>query len=304
MTSDARASVLWTGFACFVRFAKAQLLQPECGKPGKRRRSLSLRGKPLRRYCVRMIGAVEALYRYPVKGFTPEPVRGAVLEAGGYFPDDRLYAVENGPSGFDPSAPTFISKTRFTVLAQIADVAKVRTAYEDGVLTAERPGWGQVRADLRTEVGRIAFAAWLESVLDPEDVRGPLKVVQAPGHRFTDHPQGYVSVLNLASVAALGARMGVALDPLRFRANIHVENWPAWGEMDLQPGARLRLGGVEVELFKPIVRCVATHVDPQTGVRDADVVDALRTLEGHLFCGLYVRVAQGGHIAIGDGVEA
>ncbi len=251
-----------------------------------------------------MIGVVTALYRYPVKGFTAEPVSRATLDTGGHFPNDRLYAVENGPSGFDPAAPAFISKTRFTVLAQIADVAKVRTAYHDGVLTAARPGRGEVRADLRTEAGRIAFAAWLESALDPQDVRGPLKVVQAPGHRFTDHPQGYVSVLNLASVAALGARMGVHLDPLRFRANVHVEGWPAWGEMDLQPGDRLRLGGVGVELFKPIVRCVATHVDPDTGVRDAEVVEALRTLEGHLFCGLYVRVVEGGELAVGEGVEA
>ena len=29
----------------------------------------------------------------------------AMLEAGAVFPCDRLYAVENGPSGFDPGAP-------------------------------------------------------------------------------------------------------------------------------------------------------------------------------------------------------
>jgi uncharacterized protein YcbX len=251
----------------------------------------------------RMLGCVAALHRYPVKGFTPEAVDQAVLTAGGFFPDDRLYAVENGPSGFDPHAPAFIPKTRFTVLAQIPGVALVTTRYQDGIFHAAREGRGAVTADLRTPIGRVAFAAWLESALDPDDIRGPLNVVHADGHRFTDHPQGHVSILNLASVAALADKMGVALDPLRFRANVHVEGWPAWVEQDWRSGARLRLGEVEVELFKPIVRCVATHVHPQTGLRDADVVDALRTHEGHLFCGLYVRVLAGGVVKPGDKVE-
>ncbi len=251
-----------------------------------------------------MIGQAAALYHYPVKGFTPQPVAEAMLRAGGHFPEDRLYAVENGPSGFDPAAPAFVAKTRFTVLAQIPELARVRTAYAEGVLRAEAPGRGGVTADLRTEPGRIAFAAWLESVLGPERVRGPLKVVQAPGHRFTDHPQGFISILNLASVAALGVKLGVPLDPLRFRANVHVTGWAAWAERALGEGATLRLGGAEVELVKPIVRCVATHVDPVTGVRDIEVVEALRTFEGHLFCGVYVRILKGGVLVVGDTVEA
>ncbi len=250
-----------------------------------------------------MIGTVAALYRHPVKGFTPEPVAVAALRAHDDFPDDRLYAVENGPSGFDPAAPAFIPKTRFTVLAQIPEVARIRTRYDDGVFTAEAEGRGRAVCDLRTDAGRIAFAAWLETVLHPDHLRGPLKVVHAPGHRFMDHPQGAVSIVNLASVAALGARLGKTLDPLRFRANVYVTGWPAWAEIDFDPGLRLRLGGAEVELFKPIVRCVATHVDPATGVRDIEVVDALRTLEGHLHCGFYAHVVEGGVAAVGDAAE-
>ena len=49
---------------------------------------------------------VASLYRYPVKGLSPERVSRAGLLEGGYFPGDRLYAVENGPSGFDPHART------------------------------------------------------------------------------------------------------------------------------------------------------------------------------------------------------
>ena len=82
-----------------------------------------------------MTGHIAALYRHPVKGFTPERLSHAELTAGGPFPCDRLYAVENGPSGFDPCAPGFIPKQKFTVLAAIPEVAKARTAYDEASAT-------------------------------------------------------------------------------------------------------------------------------------------------------------------------
>ena len=125
-------------------------------------------------------------------------------------------------------------------------------------------------------------------------------MVQAPGHRFTDHPLGHVSIINLASVRELAAKMGAPLDPLRFRANLYVEGWPAWSELDHPEGAGLAIGAARARLYKPIVRCVATHVDPVTGAQDRDVLKALFDHYGHLHCGIYVSVAEGGAVAQGD----
>ena len=50
-----------------------------------------------------MIARVAALYRYPVKGLSPERLGRTTLSVGQTVPCDRLYAVENGPSGFDPA---------------------------------------------------------------------------------------------------------------------------------------------------------------------------------------------------------
>jgi uncharacterized protein YcbX len=249
-------------------------------------------------------GRIASLWRHPVKGFTPERLETATLTAGGYFPCDRLYAVEDGPSGFDPAAPAFVPKQRFTVLAKIAEVARAHTAYDEasGVLTASADGRAAFKGALDEDAGREAFAAWLSDFLG-EEASGPLKVVQAPGHRFTDHPQGHVSIVNLASVRELEARIGRAVDPLRFRANLYVEGWPAWIENEAGEGAKVRIGGAEASLFKPIVRCVATHVDPQTGERDMDVVKALFDNFGHLHCGIYVHVTEGGVLAEGDKAE-
>ena len=250
-----------------------------------------------------MSGRLASLYRHPVKGFTPERLAGARLDPGAYFPCDRLYAVENGPSGFDPAAPAHLPKSKFTVLAQIPDVARARTRFDDahGVFNVEAEGHGRLAADLTQRDGRDALAAWLTDLLG-EAVRGPLRVVSAPPHRFMDDVRGYVSLVNLESVRDLAARAGRPIDPLRFRANLYVEGLPAWSELDLI-GGQVRIGSVAAaEGIKPIVRCAATHVDPDTAERDFELVPALREHYGHVFCGVYLNVVTGGQVAEGDAV--
>ena len=247
-----------------------------------------------------MSGRIAALYRHPVKGFTPERLDKAELEAGRFFPCDRIYAVEDGPSGFDPEAPAFVPKTRFAVLAKIAEVAKARSAYDEasGVFHAEAEGLDPFDGRLADPDGRDDFADWLTELLG-EAAAGPLKVVHAEGHRFTDHPQGHVSVLNLESVRDLEQRIGAPLDPLRFRANVHVEGWPAWAELDAD-GREMALGPVRARVFKSIVRCAATTVNPDTARRDIDVPAALFAQFGHVLCGVYVEVIQSGRVGQGD----
>jgi uncharacterized protein YcbX len=248
-----------------------------------------------------MTGRIASIFRHPVKGFTPEALGAVDLITGLGVACDRIYAIENGPSGFDPAAPAHTPKQKFTVLAAIPAVAKVRTAYDDHttVLHAEAPGRPNIDAKLGEEAGREAFAQWLAALI-PQDVRGPLKVLPAPAaHRFTDHPLGQVSIINLASVRDLAERVGKAVDPLRFRANLYVEGWPAWAEMDWV-GRHLTLGSAQAEVFKPIVRCAAIHVDPASGERDMDLTKALFDNYGHMFCGLYVHVKESGRVTIGD----
>jgi uncharacterized protein YcbX len=252
-----------------------------------------------------MSGVVAGIFRHPVKGFTPEPLRSVDLTPGLGFPHDRIYAVENGPCGFDAEAPAFVPKQKFTVLASLPEVAAVRTRYHDdtGALEAAAPGAPAFLGRLSDEAGRAAFAAWLTDVLG-EAAAGPLQVVGAPeSWRFTDNPLGQVSIINLASVADLSRRMGAELDPLRFRANLYVEGWPAWSELEWT-GRRLMLGWGEAEVFKPIRRCAATGVNPQTAEPDADVTRALFEAFGHMNCGIYVRMTKSGRISLGDACTA
>lgn len=246
---------------------------------------------------------VAALYRHPVKGFTPEPLGEATLTPGHAFPGDRLRAIEIGPSGFDPAAPAHISKMRFTVLARLPQIARVRTRWDEATdtLTLSAPDAPDLTVHLGSAEDERRLEAWLTDLLG-EEATAPLRLLDGAGHRFMDDPAGAVSVLNLSSVRDLADRLSVAVDPLRFRANIWVEGWPAWVENDWT-GRDLTLGDARLSVVKPIVRCVATHVDPLTGTRDIDVVSALHDLYGHRWCGLYLSVQTGGTVRPGDRAE-
>ena len=247
-----------------------------------------------------MSGRIAALCRHPVKGFTPERLAGVQLETGHFFPCDRIYAVEDGPSGFDPEAPAFVPKTRFAVLAKMAEVAKARSAYDEGsgVLHAEAEGLAPFDGRLDQAEGRDAFAGWLTELLG-EAATGPLRVVHAAGHRFTDHPTGYVSVINLESLRDLEGRIGRPIDPLRFRANVYVKGWPPWSELEAD-GCEVELGGARARVMKSIVRCAATAVNPDTAERDLDIPAALFETFGHVLCGVYVEVTASGAVREGD----
>src|SRR5262249_23990664 len=111
-----------------------------------------------------------------------------------------------------------------------------------------------------------------------------------------------VSIINLGSVRAIEAMLGgVAVNPLRFRANLYVEGWPAWHELDLV-GQTLAIGAARMKVVKRIVRCVAVNVVPETAARDLDIPPTIMRQLGHMDCGLYAEVIADGEIGLGDQV--
>jgi uncharacterized protein YcbX len=247
---------------------------------------------------------VAGLYHYPVKGLSPQEVTAADLVADGYFPCDRLFALENGPSGFDPAAPEHQPKIKFLMLMRNGALAGLAARYEPatGVLTLAEGGREVVRGDLATAEGRRAIEAFLTEFVGA-DIRGPVRLLEAPeGFRFTDSKSGFVSLINLASVAEIERAQGATVDPLRFRGNLYIEGAQAWAEASW-PGRRLKIGGVTLSVLKMTDRCAATGVEPGTGRRDMDLVQTLRKGFGHIDCGVYARVEAGGRLATGDPIE-
>lgn len=250
---------------------------------------------------------ITALFRHPVKGLSPEELAEARLEAGAHFPADRLYALENGPSGFDPAAAEHQPKIKFLVLMRNERLARLETRYEDAAHRLEVRQGGIIAAagDLREEAGRAAIERFLESYMG-DALRGPVKLLTAPpGYRFMDSRAGFVSILNRATIDTIAREVfgRETLDARRFRGNILVNGLEAFAENDLV-GKTIRFGDAELEVAKRIQRCAATEVEPNTGIRDIATVEGLQRVYGHADCGIYARVMRGGTIRPGDRLES
>ncbi len=58
-----------------------------------------------------------------------------------------------------------------------------------------------------------------------------------------------------------------------------------------------------LRVTRPINRCPATEVNPETATRDANPVEELRRLYGHVELGVHAEVVEGGRFAVGDAIE-
>jgi uncharacterized protein YcbX len=247
---------------------------------------------------------ITGIYRYPVKGLTPEQLTRAELSPGQTLLADRRYAIENGPSGFDPAEPKWLPKPHFLMLMRDEWLAGLRTHFDDAsnVLSINHNGQIAAQGNLATPEGRVRIENFFASTF-PDLIKGPPKVLESPGHSFSDVARKVVSIINLASVRAIENMVGAPVHPLRFRANLYVEGWPAWHEFDLLDQT-LAISDVRLKVVKRIVRCAAVNVDPDTAQRDLAIPQALQRRLAHADCGIYAEVIEGGTISDGDTIAA
>jgi uncharacterized protein YcbX len=244
---------------------------------------------------------IKSIYRYPVKGLSPERLPEARLTPGEVIQGDRRFAMENGPSGFDMGAPAFLPKSYFLMLMRNERLAALSTRFDDasGALTIRQGDRTLVQGDLAQAEGRAAIEHFFADYMK-EELRGSPKLLEAPGHSFSDYAPKVVSLINLASVADLGEFVGRELDPLRFRGNLHVSGLEPWAELDLVGRTLTGPDALTLEVVKRIRRCAATNVDPKTAIREGDLPATLQRRFGHMDCGIYARVVEGGRIGEGD----
>ncbi|MCU0868417.1 MAG: MOSC domain-containing protein [Burkholderiales bacterium] len=251
---------------------------------------------------------VESLYRYPVKGLSPEPLAQVTLQAGKAFPGDRAIAVTNGRWTFDPTATVAHPKTDFYVLLLHERLAQLATRYDDATrtVTIAQDGRDVIAARVDDAAASARLAHWLRDFIG--ETGTPEVVVAPPWLRFTDVAVVSVplmhswSVINLASVRALEDWIGVPVDPMRFRANIVIDTGRAWEEFEWID-RDVAFGDIRTHGVLRTQRCLATHVDPATGDRDLDISGAIRQAFGHPDMGIYVEGRSDGTLTRGDSVR-
>ena len=247
---------------------------------------------------------VTALYRYPVKGLTAQRLDRVALTAGEAIPFDRAWAIENGPGRFDPEAPKHLPKVAFLMLMRDERLATLSAEFDEETttLTLRRDGKQVARGNLSTRIGCQMIEQFIAAYMK-DSLRGPPKIVSAPGHSCSDVATKWLHIVNLASVRDLERAAGRAIDPMRFRPNVVFDSDTPWVELNWV-GKTLGIGTAQLEVIDRTQRCAATNVDPATATRDMAIPAILERTRGHSDFGIYARITEPGDIAVADEVVA
>jgi hypothetical protein len=255
---------------------------------------------------------VAALYRYPVKGFTPEECDTLTVLKEGRIAGDRVLGIRFA----DTEAPDDAWSRKHGMVALINTPGLARLQVNlDGKASRLRISLGT--AVLVDEVlipeGRRRISAVLadyvlkldENPLTHHPERLPLRVI-GDGHspRYHDEEPGRVTLHGRGSLQSLEDALGKDVSELRFRSNIAVDGLNAWEEQRWV-GRRIRIGAVEFHVVKPKTRCLATHANPTTGERDLQILTTLTQKMGQdtpTFAVAMLPSRGGGEIRVGDQV--
>jgi len=257
--------------------------------------------------------AVAALYRYPLKGFTPEPRATIAVRPDGRVVGDRVlnFRFADAPAADDE----WCRKSHGVVLVNTPGLARLSVRFDDRTQRLRISLGDTVLVDEGLDAGGrerlVAVLTRYVDTLDENPLKGhperlPLKLVgDGTTPRYQDKSAGQVTLHSRESLVSAGAALGdTKLSELRFRSNIAIEGMEPWAELSWI-GRGVRIGSVEFDVVEPKTRCLATHANPQTGERDLLVMQTLVKAFGHrepTFGVALLTRGPGGTIAIGDPV--
>lgn len=239
------------------------------------------------------MASVANLYRYPVKGFTPEPREELVIQDNGRVQGDRVLAFRfaDAATPEQQDGLDYWPKSKGLALMDFPSLARLTVSLDDGVLRFTEGGTLIVEAGLdpagRRELSD-RIADWVLAGPDAKRLqrpgRLPLELVgDGDTSRFQDRPRGFVSLHGTGSVDAVAQavhvrqNVTVPVDSRRFRSNIVVDGLPAWEELGWVDASdpSVQVGDIDFTVRKPIVRCMAITANPDTGERDANLLKIL-----------------------------
>ncbi len=246
---------------------------------------------------------VATLSRYPIKSHGREHIDAVTLIAGQTMPWDRVWAVTHEASKFDTAAPGWAHCRNFMIGSRTPGLAGIWARLDEATrhITLRHADLEQITFCPDDSVDVARFLAWV-APLCPENRSGPTGIVSAPGRGMTDSPIASVSIMNIASHAAVADALGTPIELERWRGNIFLDGAPAWAEHDWL-GREIRIGDATLRVRDRIKRCSVTNTNPITGLRDTATLDALNSHFGHQDFGVYAEVVTTGAVTIGATAE-
>jgi uncharacterized protein YcbX len=278
---------------------------------------------------------ITGLYRHAVKGLSADELTEVKFDkAGETFPDDRRFALlhQKNEAKFNPIEPEWLHKENFLCAFSDPDLmATFQSSYEivvdggDGsssdtqrLLIINDRGTTETLlgpVNLATEAGREAVSAFFSKQSGSNVVCTSAKNSNEDhSHQFGNTSSGIkargdtrtVHIVNAETVKCLSEKIGIPLNPTRFRPNIVLEGMEAWSEFDLV-GHQIQIGdGTKLSVIKQTVRCEGINVDPLDPEHVLDIPKLLiqEFPEYGPYFGVYAVVDEPGTIQIGDYVVA
>ncbi|HEV8428236.1 MAG TPA: MOSC N-terminal beta barrel domain-containing protein [Pyrinomonadaceae bacterium] len=235
------------------------------------------------------LGRIHALVWYPVKSMAGIPTDSAFLGWHG-LQGDRRFAFRrlNDKSGFP-----WLSASRLPELILYQPHGLDENAEEPTpthVRTPEGTNLPLTSAELQTNVA--------------EKLGSPVELMKLKHGVFDE---ASVSVINLATIDAIGREAGQNLDTRRFRPNILIASDAAEPfQEDGWIGGRLVFGsedvGPVINLTLRDLRCVMINLDPDTAKQDPRIMKAAVRLNKNN-AGAYGTVVRTGQLSLGQSVS-
>lgn len=255
-----------------------------------------------------LIGTVESLWRYPVKGMRGEALPEAFVGFPGVY-GDRLYAFRNSvaPKGFPYLTsreletmllyqPRYRNPERMTKPANLAEAEAIGIG-----LTPVYADSADLALDVDTPSGaRLAVGDPKVIDLLRAEIGEENELTLLRSHRaMTDCRP--VSLISIPTIRQLEEELGISLDKRRFRANIYLnlKSGKGFGE-DLLVGRTLRVGAkTTIAVMHRDTRCKIITLDPDTGEQNARIMKHLASAH-ETQAGVYGAVLIEGMIRPGD----
>ena len=232
---------------------------------------------------------IEYLYRYPVKGLTAEALEAAEVERRRLHSlGPRLRAgagrlrIRSGAAGMAAEGELHVPDEERPDRRAVLLLRAARR-----MLAIRAPDGSAVVENALTAGGARPDRRFPDRLSGRGGARHAPRSTTSPGHSFCDQRDKVVSLINLASLRDYEAKVGARRHRRRFRANVWFSGAAAWSERDWV-GRQIQVGGAVLRVTRPITRCPATEVNPETAERDADpvagVAPALRSRRTRRAC--------------------
>ncbi len=258
-----------------------------------------------------IIGTVESLWRYPVKGMRGEELPEAFMGFSGFY-GDRCYAVRDSAArkGFpylngnvqpamlrcQPQFRHFEKSLKPPNLTEASSLAP-------GV-TPTNPDANDFDLDVINASGKVLSIDDLRLLeMLGENLRGVhnLSIVRSDRALTDCRP---ISLISRQTIRQIEAELEIPIDKRRFRANVYfnLNSDEGFGE-DKLINRRLRIGQkAEIMVLERDPRCKAISLDPETGEHNPQVLKKVAQMR-EANAGIYCAVLVEGMLTAGDSIS-